>query len=92
MTAQQSTRGKFLTLYKLWPDIKAIMLPRCGLLAAGLVLVGFRSAAALVIPLSIKILVDRVVGQNQTGLLLPLIGLVLCATAIQGGADRKSVV
>src|SRR4051812_34410323 len=66
------------------PDILELVRPRRGLLAVGLVLMAINRVSGLVLPASIKFLVDDVIGKKHTNLLLPLIGVVLLATIIQG--------
>ena len=71
-------------LKALWPEIWALMSPRKGILAGGLVLMIINRVSGLILPASTKYLVDNVVGQKQVQLLLPLVLVVLAATAIQG--------
>jgi ABC-type multidrug transport system fused ATPase/permease subunit len=69
---------------ELWPDIKAMILPRRGIFAMGFVLMVINRASALVLPYSTKPLIDRVIGHRQVELLTPLVGAVLGATLLQG--------
>jgi subfamily B ATP-binding cassette protein MsbA len=71
-------------LKTLWPEIRALMAPRKGILAGGFVLMVINRVSGLVLPASTKYLVDNVVGQKQVHLLLPLVLVVLGATALQG--------
>jgi subfamily B ATP-binding cassette protein MsbA len=66
------------------PELWALVKPRKGLLGLGLVLMAINRVAGLVLPASTKFLVDDVVGHSRRDLLLPLIGVVLGATLIQG--------
>jgi len=68
----------------LWPEIRALMSPRKGILAGGLVLMAINRVSGLVLPFSTKYLVDNVVLKKQVQLLLPLVLVVLVATALQG--------
>jgi subfamily B ATP-binding cassette protein MsbA len=68
----------------LWPEIWALMAPRKGILLGGFVLMVINRVSGLVLPASTKYLVDNVAGQRQVHLLLPLVLVVLGATAIQG--------
>jgi ABC-type multidrug transport system fused ATPase/permease subunit len=71
-------------LRALLPDLLALIRPRRGLLALGLVLMAVNRVAGLVLPASTKYLVDDVIGHGRRELLLPLIGAVVAATAVQG--------
>ncbi len=75
------------SLRKVWPEIKALVLPRKWLLLAGLVLVAIKSVSGLVLPYSTKFLVDNVMGKGQSGKLPLLVGAVLVATLILGIAS-----
>ncbi len=59
------------------------MRPRRWLLLFGLVLLFINRAAGLVLPLSTKFLIDGVMIQRHGRYLIPLVGAVLLATAIQ---------
>jgi ABC-type multidrug transport system fused ATPase/permease subunit len=71
-------------LKTLWPEIRALMSPRKGILGAGFVLMVINRVSGFALPLSTRYLVDNVVLQKQVNLLLPLVLGVLGATAIQG--------
>jgi ABC-type multidrug transport system fused ATPase/permease subunit len=77
--ASQSERFR-----ELWPDIKAMVLPRRKIFALGFVLMVINRVCALVLPLSTKPLIGQVIGQRRADLLGPLVGVVLGATLIQG--------
>jgi subfamily B ATP-binding cassette protein MsbA len=77
-------RSSLQKLRSVWPDIREMIRLRRGILALGFVLMAVNKLAALVLPLSTKFLIDRVIGQKQVSLLLPLVGAVLAATLIQG--------
>src|SRR5208282_5267306 len=64
--------------------IWALLRPRRGLLAFGFVLMLLNRASGLVLPASTKYLIDDVIVKHRTDLILPLVGVVLLATAIQG--------
>src|SRR5579864_2015254 len=66
------------------PEVWALMRPRRGLLAIGLVLMAVNRVSGLVLPYSTKFLLDNVMIHRQTQLLLPLVGAVLLATVLQG--------
>jgi subfamily B ATP-binding cassette protein MsbA len=66
------------------PEVWALLRPRRGLLALGLVLMAINRVSGLVLPASQKYLFDNVFGKHQTNLLLPLVGAVLLATLVQG--------
>jgi subfamily B ATP-binding cassette protein MsbA len=81
MAASKLTGTKLKTL---WPEIWALMSPRKGILLAGFFLMVINRVSGLVLPASTKYLVDDVVGKKQIHLLLPLVLVVLGATALQG--------
>src|SRR4051794_23204863 len=58
--------------------------PRRKVLALGFVLMFINRICGLVLPISTKYLIDTVLGQRRIDLLLPLVGAVMAATAIQG--------
>ena len=68
----------------LLPELKELIRPRRGLLAAGLVLIAVNRVCGLVLPASTKFLIDDVIGQRRADLLAPLVGAVLGATLLQG--------
>ena len=72
-------------LKKLWPQIRTLILPRKGLLAAGLCLMVVNRIAGLVLPITSKPLLDTVLSpQHPRPDLLPrIIALVFAATIIQ---------
>jgi ABC-type multidrug transport system fused ATPase/permease subunit len=77
-----STRkgGFFSLLVEIWPFIR----PHRALLLVGFGLMVINRLAGLVLPASMKFLVDDVLGKRQTQLLLPLALAVLAATVVQG--------
>jgi ABC-type multidrug transport system fused ATPase/permease subunit len=72
---------------EIWPDVWALVRPRRGLLAAGLVLMAINRVSGLVLPFSTKYLIDDILGQQRREMLLPLLGAVLTATIIQGATS-----
>ena len=73
-----------LSAFKALPEVWALMRPRRRLLALGLVLMVINRITGLVLPASTKFLVDDVIGKHRGNLLLPLVGVVLLSTLIQG--------
>jgi subfamily B ATP-binding cassette protein MsbA len=71
-------------LAALMPDIRALIAPRKGILALGMVLMAVNRVSGLVLPASTKFLIDDVIGKRHTEMLLPLLGAVVTATLIQG--------
>ena len=67
-----------------WPEIKALVKPRRGLLALSFLIMIVNRAASLVLPISFKPLIDRVFIHGRLDLLLPIVGAVLGATLLQG--------
>lgn len=70
-------------LLALLPDLWALVGPRRGLLALGLLLMGINRVSGLVLPASTKFLVDDVIGKARVDLLVPLVGAVVVATLVQ---------
>src|ERR1700676_2577905 len=66
------------------PEVWALLRPRRGLLALGIVLMAINRISGLALPYSTKYLIDNVMIHRQTNLLLPLVGGVLFATLLQG--------
>jgi ABC-type multidrug transport system fused ATPase/permease subunit len=66
------------------PEAWALMRPRRGLLAVGLVLMAINRVSGLALPFTAKYLVDNVMIHRQSKLLMPLVGVVLLATLLQG--------
>jgi ABC-type multidrug transport system fused ATPase/permease subunit len=66
------------------PEVWALLRPRRGLLAIGLILMAINRVSGLALPASQKYLFDNVFSKHQTTLLLPLVGAVLLATIVQG--------
>src|SRR6266567_2689535 len=73
------------SLKKLWPQIKSLVLPRKGLLVAGLCLMGINRVAGLVLPFTSKPLLDKVLNQAHPHpeLLPRIILVVFCAMVVQ---------
>ena len=88
VTAKNSSERKDdkrpMTLRAAVPEIWALVRPRKGLLAVGLLLMAINRVAGLVLPYSTRFLIDNVVAKHQTKLLAPIVGGVLLATLIQG--------
>jgi ABC-type multidrug transport system fused ATPase/permease subunit len=74
-------------LRDLWPDIWTFVAPRRRLLALGFALMAVNRVAGLVLPASSKRLIDDVIGKHHISLLLPLVGIVIGATLVQGITD-----
>jgi ABC-type multidrug transport system fused ATPase/permease subunit len=72
-------------LKALWPEIKALVMPRKGLLAAGMALMAVNRVAGLVLPYTSKTLLDKVLSTaNPHPELLPkIIALVFSAMIVQ---------
>src|ERR1700683_1243405 len=79
-----TTKKKPLRVMDQLPEIWALMRPRRGLLAVGLVLMAINRISGLALPYTTKYLVDNVMIHHQTRLLMPLVGGVLLATMLQG--------
>jgi len=70
--------------WALLPDVWFLLRPRRGLLAIGFVIMAVNRVAGLVLPASSKFLIDDVIGKRHLQLLLPLVGAIVAATAVQG--------
>src|ERR1700676_3414725 len=66
------------------PEVWALLRPRRGLLALGLVLMAINRVSGLMLPASQKYLFDNVFAKHQTKLLRPLVVAILFATLVQG--------
>ncbi|MGA2482348.1 MAG: ABC transporter ATP-binding protein [Candidatus Acidiferrales bacterium] len=89
MAAENSAREKDKTAkgkhaWRLLPDVWALIRPRRGILALGFVLMAINRSSGLILPASTKYLVDDVIGKRQIHLLMPIVGIVLAATIVQG--------
>src|ERR1700742_3175760 len=86
-TAESTKPGKpskrVASMRKSLPEIWKLLRPRRGLLLLSLVLILVNRLAGFALPLSTKVLIDRVIGKHNGNLLLPLICGLLLATFIQ---------
>ena len=83
-TTADPAKKKFSHVIEQLPQIWALIRPRRGLLAVGLVLMAINRVSGLALPFTTKYLVDNVMIHRQTRLLVPLVGGVLLATILQG--------
>ncbi len=67
-----------------WPEIRALVLPRRGLLAVSFLLMLVNRASSLVLPIAFKPLIDLVFVRGQISTLPWIVGAVLGATILQG--------
>src|ERR1700688_4670864 len=72
-TSPDLNKKKTLRLLDQLPEVWALMRPRRGLLAVGLVLMAINRISGLALPYSTKYLIDNVMIHRQTKLLLPLV-------------------
>ncbi|MBZ5553769.1 MAG: ABC transporter ATP-binding protein/permease [Acidobacteriia bacterium] len=70
--------------WELLPDVIALIKPRRGILAVGLVLMGINRVSGLILPASTKYLIDDVISKKQIQLLMPIVLTVAAATVVQG--------
>jgi subfamily B ATP-binding cassette protein MsbA len=82
--APESKKEKVSRMLDQLPEVWALMRPRRGLLAVGMVLMAINRISGLVVPASTKYLFDNVFIHHQPGLLKWLVGAVVLATVIQG--------
>src|SRR6202049_2921471 len=66
------------------PHVWALIKPRRGILAVGLLLMAVNRVSGLILPAYTKYLVDDVIGKHRIHLLTPIVLAVLAATVIQG--------
>lgn len=62
---------------------REIIWPRRGLVGIGLVLILVNRSAGMVLPASTRYLIDDVLGEGDSSLLYPLLGLLVAATTVQ---------
>jgi ABC-type multidrug transport system fused ATPase/permease subunit len=89
MPTEKDTRApskpkKTKNAWKNLPHVWALIKPRRGILAAGLLLMAVNRVSGLILPASTKYLVDDVIGKHHIHLLTPIVLAVLAATVIQG--------
>lgn len=71
-------------IWKLLPDVWALMKPRAWILAAGFLLMLINRVAGLVPAYATKPLFDKVILSHKPGVLVPLVVLVFGAAVVQG--------
>lgn len=81
---KESTTKKPRLSWQMMPQVWALMKKRRGVLAVGLVLMAVNRVAGLALPASPKYLLDNVIAKHQVQLLLPLVGVLVAATLVQG--------
>src|SRR6267142_127459 len=84
MSTENEQKKKKKNAWKNLPDVWALIKPRRGLLALGLVLMAVNRLASLTLPASAKYFIDGVVLKRQIQLLTPIVLSILAATVIQG--------
>jgi ABC-type multidrug transport system fused ATPase/permease subunit len=76
--------AKKKSAWKALPEVWALIKPRRGLLALGILLMAVNRVSGLVLPASAKYFLDDVIGKKQGHLLTPIVLAVLGATVVQG--------
>lgn len=76
--------AKSVNFKVLMPEVWALMKPRRGILALGGVLMVINRLCGLALPVSTKFLINNVMIQHETRLLIPIVLTVAIATLIQG--------
>jgi ABC-type multidrug transport system fused ATPase/permease subunit len=84
LPAKARSGAKVSRFFDQLPEVLALLRPRRGLLALGMVLMAINRVSGLALPYSTKYLIDNVMIHRQTNLLLPLVAGVLIATILQG--------
>ncbi len=72
---------------KVWPMIQTLVHPRRGMLALGLLLVVVKSVSGLVLPVSIRSVIDDVAGAHRPDKLMPIIAVIVLATLVQAASS-----
>jgi subfamily B ATP-binding cassette protein MsbA len=75
----------------IYRDLRELLWPRRGLFTIGLLLILINRAAGLVLPGSLKYLIDDVVNQRRLDLLLPIVGIVAASIAVQAATSYALV-
>jgi subfamily B ATP-binding cassette protein MsbA len=83
-TRSTSQLKKNKNAWKNLPHVWALIKPRRGILAVGLLLMAVNRVSGLILPASTKYLVDDVIAKHHIQLLTPIVLTVLAATVIQG--------
>jgi ABC-type multidrug transport system fused ATPase/permease subunit len=81
-TDKQAEKKKLA--WKSLPEAWALLKPRKGILALGLLLIAIGKMAGFALPASLRLVFDDVIGKHRIELLVPIILAVIAATAIQG--------
>jgi ABC-type multidrug transport system fused ATPase/permease subunit len=76
-----------VSVFKALPEVWSLIRPRRYLLALGFVLMVINRVAGLVLPASTKFLVDDVIAKHRVNRLMPLVGVVLLSTLVQGATS-----
>jgi ABC-type multidrug transport system fused ATPase/permease subunit len=84
ITADLTAKKPAPKLKDIWPEIWKLVQPRLGILAAAFCLMIVNRASGLVLPALFRPLIDRVMNQNQIGLLPKIVLAALAATLLQG--------
>src|ERR1041385_6125525 len=82
-----ATPEKKPSLRAVWPMVRKLIEPRRAMLALGFLLMAVNRVTGLVLPASTKWLIDDVIGKREVQLLLPLVGIVVSATLVQGATS-----
>ena len=85
--SKPETRKPAPSIAKVWPLLRELIAPRRHMLALGLLLMLVNRVTGLVLPASTKWLIDDVIGKRHISLLLPLVGIVVAATIVQGATS-----
>lgn len=72
------------SLKKIWPDIWQLVKPRRWLLTVSFLLMIVNRASGLVLPGTIRLLIDRVMNKHDLALLPKIVAVVVAATIVQG--------
>jgi ABC-type multidrug transport system fused ATPase/permease subunit len=87
MSAESTKEKPKPSLREMLPEVWALVRPRRALLALGFALMVVNRLAGLVLPASMKFLIDDVLAKRHTALLVPLVSAVILATLVQGASS-----
>src|SRR5271163_3489556 len=83
-TSSEKQTAKLKQSWKLLPDVWALLKPRRGILAIGMVLMVINRASGFVLPASTRYLIDDVIIKKEARLLTSIVLAVVAATFVQG--------
>jgi ABC-type multidrug transport system fused ATPase/permease subunit len=86
-TTALTAAGPKPKLSKVWPEVMKLVRPRRWLLGGSFLLMVVNRASGLVLPGSMRYLIDNVMTKKQIGMLPEIVGVVVAATIVQGATS-----